>query len=430
MTEKHILPSQLFGRVAAPPAKSDAHRGLICACLSRGKATLHPIALSRDIQATIACAEALGAIITYDLTKKTININAENFGLPQKGNNEKITLDCGESGSTLRFFIPIAAALGLNVVFTGEGRLPKRPIGVYEDILPPQGIACKTKGGLPFEISGTLQSGVFTLPGNVSSQFVSGLLMALPMLPQSSEVVLTSPLESEGYVQMTISTLKRFGVKVTKTATGYSIPGGQKYNPCNYEVEGDWSQAAFWLVAGAISGSVTVTGLSKNSLQPDKKIAEILKTYGAAIEFDGDEVTAELSFLQAPDDCKIDVCQIPDLVPILAVLASLSEGKTKITNAQRLRIKESDRLTATARALRALGGLVQENPDGLEISGTEMLKPGKAEGKNDHRIVMATAIAALLCDGKTTVTDSESIEKSYPTFWDEYTRLGGRLEEY
>ncbi|MDR0913552.1 MAG: 3-phosphoshikimate 1-carboxyvinyltransferase [Oscillospiraceae bacterium] len=423
MTEKHILPSQLFGRVAAPPAKSDAHRGLICACLSRGKATLHPIALSRDIQATIACAEALGAIITYDLTKKTININAENFGLPQEGKNTKITLDCGESGSTLRFFIPIAAALGLNVVFTGEGRLPKRPIGIYEEILPPQGIACKTKGGLPFEISGTLQCGVFTLPGNVSSQFVSGLLMALPMLPQSSEVVLTSPLESEGYVQMTISTLKRFGVKIAKTATGYSVPGGQKYNPCNYEVEGDWSQAAFWLVAGAISGSVTVTGLSKNSLQPDKKIAEILKAYGASIEFDGDEVTAQLSFLQAPDDCKIDVCQIPVLVHVLAVLASLSEGKTKITNAQRLRIKESDRLFAISTALNAIGGNVKETDDGLIITPIKEFTGGTAHSFNDHRIAMSLAIAATKSTAPITITGAEAVNKSYPDFWNEFNRL-------
>lgn len=415
MSQAVITPQKLSGAITIPPSKSDVHRALICAALSGGKSTLYPVDLSNDIKATISCIEALGGKIQYDNKKITVD-GSHMF------ENKNAVLNCKESGSTLRFFIPIAAAGNVAAVFNGEGRLPERPIGIYLDALPKAGIKCSTRGGLPLEISGQLKSGVFEIPGNVSSQFITGLLFALPLLEGDSKIVLTSPLESVGYINMTVNVMKKFGVEINAQQNKYIIKGNQSYKPCNYATDGDWSQAAFFMCAGALSGETTVNGININSTQGDKEIAEILKRFGADVKIYENSVTVKPGKLKG---IEIDARQIPDLVPILAVTGAFAKGTTRIINAERLRIKESDRLSAISNALNALGARVKELPDGLEITGVERLSGGTAEGCNDHRIVMAMSIAATMATDTVTITDALSINKSYPDFFEDYNNLGG-----
>lgn len=415
MNNVNVEPSQLNGTVAIPPSKSDVHRAIICGALSRGKCVISPVDLSEDIKATIGCVETLGAKVNINEGVLTID-GSEMF----KGNNYQIF--CNESGSLLRFIIPVVSAMGISATFTGAGRLPERPIGIYLDCLPKAGVKCTTKSGLPLTVEGQLQPGEFEIPGNVSSQFITGLLFALPLLKEDSKIILTSPLESVAYVDITINVMKKFGVIIETTDYGYFVKGNQKYIPQNYTTEGDWSNAAFFMTAAAIKGDVTVTGVDKNSAQGDKEIAEILKRFGAKVEFTDNSVRVQKGDLKATD---IDARQIPDLVPILAVCATFAEGTTHITGAERLRIKESDRLSAIANAINQLGGNVIEKPDGLVITGVKSLKGGTVQGVNDHRIVMAMSVATLMATDTVTITDMESIKKSFPNYFEEYNRLGG-----
>ena len=415
MNNVNVEPSQLNGTVAIPPSKSDVQRAIICGALSRGKCVISPVDLSEDIKATIGCVETLGAKVNISEGVLTID-GSEMF----KGNNYQIF--CNESGSLLRFIIPVVSAMGISATFTGAGRLPERPIGIYLDCLPKAGVKCTTKSGLPLTVEGQLQAGTFEIPGNVSSQFITGLLFALPLLKEDSKIILTSPLESVAYVDITINVMKKFGVIIETTDYGYFVKGNQKYIPKNYTTEGDWSNAAFFMTAAAIKGDITVTGVDKNSAQGDKEIAEILKRFGAKVEFTDNGVRVQKGDLKATD---IDARQIPDLVPILAVCATFAEGTTHITGAERLRIKESDRLSAIANAINKLGGNVIEKPDGLVITGVKSLKGGTVQGVNDHRIVMAMSVATLMATDTVTITDMESIKKSFPNYFEEYNRLGG-----
>ncbi|MGN0502857.1 MAG: 3-phosphoshikimate 1-carboxyvinyltransferase [Ruminococcus sp.] len=410
------LPFTPVGSVTAPPSKSDVHRAIICAALSKGISTISPVALSNDIKATIGCIEALGA-------KTHIENNVLTVDGTQLFSNKTATLDCGESGSTLRFFIPVAAVGEVNAEFIGSGRLPQRPIGIFTDLLPNFGVNCETEGGLSLKISGKLQSGTFRIPGNVSSQFITGLLFALPLLEKDSDVVLTSPIESVGYINMTIYTMSKFGVEIETTDFGWHIKGNQSYKPCSYATDGDWSQAAFFMVSGAINGSITVNGVNRDSAQGDRKIAELISQFGAEVEQTDKSVTVKSGKMHA---ITIDASQIPDLVPVLAVCASFAEGTTRIINAQRLRIKESDRLKTTANLINNLGGNVRELSDGLEITGVQKLAGGSADGCNDHRIVMSAAVCAAGLDGEIECSDALSINKSYPEFFNDYNSIGGR----
>ncbi|MBQ9673237.1 MAG: 3-phosphoshikimate 1-carboxyvinyltransferase [Ruminococcus sp.] len=415
MADMLIKPAKLGGTVTVPASKSDCHRAIICAALSMGVCRISPITLSKDIKATIACINALGA--KTDLKGDELTIDSSHLFA-----NSTAELNCCESGSTLRFFIPVASALGMTATFTGEGRLPVRPIGIYLDTLPKNGVKCVTEGGLPLTVSGQLKSGTFEVPGNVSSQFVTGLLLALPLLSGDSKIVLTSPMESIGYINMTIDTMHRFGVEVETTDYGYFIKGNQRYTPQDYTVQGDWSQAAFFMVAGAVGGEITVNGVSQSSTQGDKEICSLMKKFGTDIAIDKNSVTVKKSPLYGID---IDASQIPDLVPVLAVCASGANGTTKIYNAERLRIKESDRLKTTANLINSLGGTVIETEDGLIIEGKGNLEGGTVEGSNDHRIVMAGAVASIICSKNVTVTDSQAVNKSYPDFFKDFNNLGG-----
>lgn len=416
MSDVKFSPFVPKGTVNVPPSKSDVHRAIICAAMANGVSRISPVALSNDIKATIGCIKALGADAV--LENNVLTVDGTNMY-----KNKTALLDCGESGSTLRFFIPIAAVGNINAIFVGKGKLPQRPIGIFTEALPKAGTVCKTEGGLPLEIKGQLKSGIFEIPGNVSSQFITGLLLALPILEGDSEIVLTSPLESVGYIAMTIRTMKQFGVNIQATEKGWHIKGGQSYKTCDYTTDGDWSQAAFFMVLGAVSGKVTVKGVAKDSTQGDKKCAEILARFGAKVTQLDNEVTVEKGELKA---ITIDASQIPDLVPVLSVCAAFAEGTTKIINAERLRIKECDRLKATAELLNNLGGKVKELSDGLEITGGSSLKGGNVNGYNDHRIVMSAAVCAARSDEDITATFAMSINKSYPDFYIDYNSIGGK----
>lgn len=416
MSDVKFSPFVPNGTVNVPPSKSDVHRAIICAAMANGVSRISPVALSNDIKATIGCIKALGAEAV--LENNVLTVDGTNMY-----KNKTALLDCGESGSTLRFFIPIAAVGNVNATFVGKGKLPQRPIGIFTEALPKAGTTCKTEGGLPLEIKGQLKSGIFEIPGNVSSQFITGLLLALPILEGDSEIVLTSPLESVGYIAMTIRTMKQFGVNIDTTENGWHIKGGQTYKSCNYTTDGDWSQAAFFMVLGAIGGKVTVKGVAKDSTQGDKKCAEILAEFGAKVTQSDNEVTVEKGDLKA---ITIDASQIPDLVPVLSVCAAFAEGTTKIINAERLRIKECDRLKATAELLNNLGGKVKELSGGLEITGVSSLKRGNVNGYNDHRIVMSSGVCAARSDGDITATFAMSINKSYPDFYIDYNSIGGK----
>lgn len=407
------------GSVNIPPSKSDVHRAVICAALSKGKCTISPVALSNDIKATIGCVQALGADVK--INGSTLTIDGSKFLT-----NKNVLLDCGESGSTLRFFIPVAAVGAVNAEFVGHGLLPQRPIGIFTEALPKAGVTCETEGGLPLKISGQLKSGRFEISGNVSSQFITGLLFALPLLEGDSDIVLTSPIESVGYINMTIYTMAQFGVKIDKTDYGWHIKGNQAYKPTDYITDGDWSQAAFFMVSGAIGGCAVVNGVNRDSAQGDKKIAEIMRDFGAEVIQTDNSVTVKRQPMRG---ISIDASQIPDLVPVLAVCASFASGTTKIYNAERLRIKECDRLEAVTNLINSLGGKVTQLADGLEIEGVTCLCGGKVDGCNDHRIVMSAAVcAAGLENQKDTIECSYaySINKSYPDFYTDYNSIGGK----
>lgn len=387
--------SILSGSLTIPPSKSAAHRALICSFLAGG-GNVSPIVSSKDM---IATQQAISSLLC--------------------GNE---IVDCIESGSTLRFMIPVAAALGKSVTFVGSGRLPERPIGDYLRLLPEHGVSCDSMGGLPLKISGQLTAGDYSIAGDVSSQYITGLLLALPILDGDSKIILTTKLQSKPYVDMTIKVMADFGVVVEETDYGYFIKGNQNYNQRDYIVESDWSQAAFFLAAGAIGGDITLCGLDMNSTQGDKKIVDILAQFGADISIDGDKVCCKKSSLRG---IEIDATDIPDMVPSLAVIASFAQGETVIRGAERLRFKESDRIQSVVYNLNQMGVDVCETQDGMIITGGGV-KAGSIEGFNDHRIVMAFAIAGLFADGVTTITDCESINKSYPSFFDDYNMLGGR----
>ncbi len=422
------------GDVTLPPSKSAAHRALLCGALSRGSCVIENIDSSKDMEATLGAIRALGVRADFDRAAKRVALDASQLGSPRLEAEKTDVIDCLESGSTLRFLIPIAAALGGTRRFTGRGRLPQRPMGVYADLLPRHGVSFRRlkEAELPLEISGQLVPGVYSLPGNVSSQFVTGLLFALPLLSGDSEIVLTSPLESEGYVELTLGILKDFGVTAFRTDRGWRVPGNQRYKARSYRVEGDWSQAAFFLCMAAVSptgAKVRLHGLDGDSRQGDKVCVEKFSQFGLQTAWENGVLTvwnprADKAFGGLCGQ-EIDVSQIPDMTPALAVCGALAEGETRLVNAGRLRLKESDRLAAMENALNALGGSVRSTPDSLILTGTPFLSGGTAQGCNDHRVVMALAAAALRCHGEVSVTDETSIEKSYPGFFEDYKQLGG-----
>ncbi|MDW7656746.1 MAG: 3-phosphoshikimate 1-carboxyvinyltransferase [Bacillota bacterium] len=402
MSDIWIGPGRLSGSVTPPPSKSEAHRALIAAslCHSRHLVSGLPEPLSEDLQATKACLDAL--------------------------TDARPLLDCGESGTTLRLLLPVAGALSsvgsAPVTFTGHGRLPQRPLGEYRDILTAAGLTLTSAPDafLPLTLTGRLRPGLYQVPGNISSQYVSGLLFALPLLSGPSDIRLTTPLESAPYVDMTIGTLARFGIRIDQTPDGFHVLAPQIYRPTAITIDKDYSQAAFWLTAAYGGCDLNVTGLPDQTAQGDKAIVALLRLLTESTE--GSTVT-------------IDVAQIPDLVPILAVAAALMPLVTHFVHAGRLRHKESDRLVTTQQALWEIGADIEVTEDGLLIRGagksrrTGGLTGGTVDSWSDHRIAMAVAIAALFTRDGVLLKHAEAVRKSYPTFFHEFSRLGGDIHE-
>ncbi|MDR0897757.1 MAG: 3-phosphoshikimate 1-carboxyvinyltransferase [Oscillospiraceae bacterium] len=395
-----VHPGRLRGAVEVPASKSLAHRWLIAAALADAPTRIALNALNEDIEATANCLRALGAQI--ERTQRELCV----LPIPRGYVGSPCVLNCGESGSTLRFLLPVATALGMPCRFIGAGRLPERPNAPLVDALNALG-AQINRDRLPIEASGKLRGGEIRIAGNISSQYISGLLMALPLCPSDSRIRLTTSLESEDYVRLTLHVLGQFGIHVECTADGWRVPGGQRYSsPGTASLEADWSSAAFWLAANHLGSEVACLGLNNQSAQGDRAIFDCLNRLGGEIDASG----------------------IPDLVPVLAVAAAAHPGVTRIFGAARLRLKESDRLQATADLLTALGGQAEVLPDGLVIRGGMPLTGGIVDGYGDHRIVMAAAIAATVASGAVVIRGAEAAAKSYPSFFQDFQRLGGFVD--
>lgn len=414
MSDIVISPSKFNGELDAIPSKSDAHRAIICALVSRSICKISPIILSNDIKATINAARSLGAIC--EIEGDTLTIDST------KPLNETANVDCCESGSTLRFMLPVAAALGIKTDFSGSGRLPERPVDEYVPIFECHG-AKMSANHLPLTVSGKLQSGEYAISGNVSSQYITGLLIALASLGEKSVIEITTHLESKGYVDMTVRTLEKFGAKIEIVGNKYIIE--RSVLSCDeYHVEGDWSQASYFLTAGIIGGDVKVHNLSLSSLQADRRFLGIAKQLGADISIKDNTVTAKKSELYG---IEIDASQFPDLVPSIAVLAAFAKGDSILYNASRLRIKESDRIKSVCNALNALGVETVEYHDGMKIKPAS-IKAGNVDCVNDHRIPMAFSVLAAIADGNTNFIGANCIDKSYPTFFEDYEKIGGKCK--
>lgn len=413
---KTILPGARTGEVHIPASKSQAHRMLLCAAMGENEVTLRCRGLSKDILATVACLKALGASV--DAEGEVLHLRP--VSAPPPG---LCLLPCGESGSTLRFLLPLVGALGASAVFEREGRLPERPIEPLGRELCRNGMDIRSDGAR-LSCSGQLRPGAFSLPGNISSQYISALLMTLPLLEGESTLHMEGALESAAYVAMTEEVLRLGGVRTEKTGYGYRIPGGQR---CRFapelSVEGDYSNAAFFLCAGALSErGIRVTGLDPQSRQGDRAIVPLLEKMGAQVASDGSSVTVKRAALHG---ITIDASPIPDLIPVLSVVAAAASGETRVIHAQRLRLKESDRLHSTTQMLRALGAEAEELPDGLVIRGGRTLAGGTVDACGDHRIAMSAAVAGGICRGAVTICGSECVQKSYPDFWTDFQQLKG-----
>lgn len=414
-----IQPSTLSGTIRAISSKSDVHRLLMAAALSKGKTKISFTTLSEDIAATVGVLRTMGANIEIagsdgDYTATVCGITA----LPRG-----VTLDAGECGTTARLILPIAAALCDAFTLTGKNGLLKRPFADLCACMAENGTVCSDTL-LPITASGKLQSGVYRIRGDVSSQYISGLLFALPLLEGDSEILLTSPLVSAGYVDMTLGTLARFGIAVEKRESGFFICGGQTYLSVEHAVaEGDWSNATFWLCAGAIGGEIHVTGLEAESLQRDRNVWRALKRIGAEVLQEADVFTVRAATLSGIDLYGQD---IPDALPAMATVLTLAAGDSRITGGARLRIKESDRIATTVAMLRALGADITGTDDGFVIHGVESFSGGAVDAANDHRIAMCAAIAAQRATAPVRICGAECVNKSYPTFFADFEKLGGK----
>ena len=424
-----IRPGKLNGTIEIPPSKSYSHRAVIAAALAENgkKSKIDNLKFSVDITTTTDIMENWGA-----------EIERFESALEIIGNGGKIAprdkyVQCNESGSTIRFLIPVGITSENELVFDGKGKLVDRPLDSYYKIFKEQGLKYETIGGkLPLTVNGKLKSGNYEIDGNISSQFITGLLYALPLLEGDSKLIINKNLESKGYVDLTLEILKLAGIEIVNNDyKSFDIRGNQTYKPFNYTVEGDYSQVAFWIVAGIISANrdneVKCLHVNKNSLQGDREIIEIVTRMGANLEIFDDYVIVKPSKTKGT---VIDISQCPDIGPVLTVLSALSEGETRIINGERLRIKESDRITSIKTELNKLGANVAEEGDSLIIQGVEGFRGGvTVNAWNDHRIAMSLAVASTRCEKEIILEEAESVRKSYPHFWDDFVKMGGEIEK-
>lgn len=422
MSKMLIKPSRLSGSVNIPPSKSMAHRAIICAALCNGKSVISNIEYSDDIIATINAMRNLGAHIKEEGNKLYID-GSEMYS--KKGG----IIDCNESGSTLRFLVPISIAKNNDIKFIGKGNLGKRPLNIYYDIFDKQNIEYTwTKDILNLHINGELKGGIFEMPGDISSQFISGLMFSLPILKGDSKIIITTNLESKGYIDLTLSMLSKYGIEIINNDyKEFIIKGNQKYRPYDYRVEGDYSQAGFYVCADAIGNSVVSNDLDENSLQGDKEVLHILKRMNCNILNENKGIKVVSNGLKST---VIDASQCPDVIPVLTVVAALTEGETKIINAIRLRIKECDRIHAITSELNKLGANIVELEDGMIINGVKEFTGGEVDSFDDHRIAMSLAIASTRCKNDVIINNPKCVSKSYPDFWEDFKMLGGVCNEW
>ncbi|MDE6275207.1 MAG: 3-phosphoshikimate 1-carboxyvinyltransferase [Clostridia bacterium] len=410
-----ITPTKLKGSVVIPPSKSMAHRAIICACLANGKSVVSNVALSDDIVATIGCMRNLGAKIEVKDGVLEIEGSAQKL-------SSNLTFDCKESGSTLRFILPIALALngGMNT-FVGRGKLGERPMKIYEDICKGQGIEyidgslANANHLLDLSVKGQLKSGEYRVDGGVSSQFITGLLFTLPLLKGDSKIIIEGNLQSVGYLDLTLSALKDFGIDIVNDGYKvFSVKGGQSYKAHDYYIEGDYSQDAFYEVANYLGNDIEMQGLNADSLQGDKVIVDFVRALKNA------DKSEKLTF---------DGSNCPDIIPVFALACCLRQGHTEIVNISRLRIKECDRLSATAEELGKLGAHISQGEDFLSIDGVDKLQGGIVDSRGDHRMAMTLAIASTVADGEVEIIGAQSVSKSYPNFFDHFEELGGDIDK-
>ena len=419
--DRKLLPvGRCGGEVEAIASKSHVHRLLIAAALSNQKSVIVSNIISEDMQATIDCLNAIGAGITIE--DKNIYVNPISNLLQNE--KEEILLNPRESGSTARFILPVASVLCKQFSMVGAGKLPTRPFAPLCECMRKNG-AVISSDFIPLEVGGALSAGTYELPGNVSSQYISGLLFALPLLHGDSDIMLTTNLESKAYIDITLDVLKQFGIQIQETVSGFHIPGNQTYvTPGEIKADGDWSNAAPFLCMGAIAGEVKMTGLNLASTQGDKEILSVLEQFGAEVLRGGDSVTVRRKDLKA---IRVDVSQIPDLVPVLSIVAGLADGTTVFENAERLRVKESDRIATTKALLSVLGAemtVAEENGmTNLYIEGIKEYKGGCIDGAGDHRIVMAAAVASVRATKEILIRGPQAVNKSYPGFFEDFDKV-------
>ncbi|MCL2628202.1 MAG: 3-phosphoshikimate 1-carboxyvinyltransferase [Oscillospiraceae bacterium] len=416
------------GKIKAIASKSEAHRLLICAALAENESFIGCSESSEDIEATIRCLTALGAVITAENDGFSVT-PIERATLKSAESEEKTyTLDVGESGATLRFLLPVCGALGIKADFVMGGRLPERPLSPLYEIMSSNGCMLTKQGTSPLTCKGQLEAAEYTLSGNISSQYISGLLLALPLLKGDSTIRIQGTLESRPYVDMTLEAQSLFGTKIYEDeANVFRIPGGQNTHPSGeLQVGGDWSNAAFWLSAGAIGKkAITCTGLDLNSKQGDKEVIELLKCFGAGVICKADSVTVTPNALHGT---LINAENIPDLVPVLAAVASVAKGQTIIRNAGRLRMKESDRLQTVEALLKGLGADITQTDDGFIIQGVATLTGGEVNSFGDHRIAMTAAVISTVCTEPVIIKGADAVNKSYPGFFEDFKTLGGEYD--
>lgn len=410
-----LSPSTLTGTIAAIPSKSAAHRLFIAAALSDKPSTWVLPTSSVDIDTTLDCLAAFGAKVERDGANVTIT--------PIENVNDGATIDCMESGSTLRFLLPLSAALGKTAHFVGRGRLPERPIADFLEVIESLGATTSTHK-LPLDITGPLSGTHAELPGHVSSQYLTGLLMAAPLMEEGLTITLTTPLQSRPYIDLTIDVLRRFGVTVEEDGTTFCVPATAHYHLPEkaLSIEGDWSNASFFLASGAVGAPMTVTGLDLSSSQGDKVIVDLLEDFGAKVERGDKAMHIEPAPLKAQT---ISVKEIPDALPILSVVAACAEGTTVFTDIERLCLKESDRIATTTALLEAMGIACESDEHSMRVTGGKLHGGATVDSANDHRIAMAAAIAASVADAPITLTGENAVNKSYPHFFSDYNQLGG-----
>ncbi|KXA29452.1 3-phosphoshikimate 1-carboxyvinyltransferase [Peptoniphilus harei] len=414
-----IKPNEIKGKMKSIPSKSLLHRAIILSGIAKDREIIleQVNTISEDIEATLTCIEKLGA--------KT-KVEGDSIRITSLGNikKSKVELHCKESGTTLRLLLPLVSTFSKEATVDCSEGLRKRPIRELIETLEESGLYFKEKG-FPINISGNVTTDFFKISGDISSQYVSGLLLLSSLLDQRSSIYLTTKLESRAYVNITIKVLRDFGIIVNELEEGvFEIYGGRDkiLPPKEYQIEGDWSNAAFFLVGGCLGDSIKMSGLNLESSQGDKKIVQILKKAGAILTCSDDFISSNRSHLNS---FEVDFSETPDLFPILSVVAALSKGQSILKGGERLKLKESNRIESTFQMLKSLGADVKKRDDGLIIQGKEILDGGIVNSFNDHRIVMSATMASIKCKEPVSIVNAGAVKKSYPNFFDDFKKAGG-----